>query len=107
MIHKRQVDARDELGRWWVIRVFLPASDLQAVNTIFMYRLQSPHGSGHDSDGYGINSAYMTGTDDGAVPVAHHDIVAIFETVRARAVSDSFFALFKLLEQAKVSRDWE
>ena len=72
-----------------------------------MYRLQSPHGSGHDSDGYGINSAYMTGTDDGAVPVAHHDIVAIFETVRARAVSDSFFALFKLLEQAKVSRDWE
>ena len=49
----------------------------------------------------------MARTDDGAVPVAHHDIVAIFETVRARAVSDSFFALFELLEQAKVSRDCE
>ena len=40
LIHKRQVDARYELGRWWNIRVILPASDLQAVNTIFMHCLQ-------------------------------------------------------------------
>ncbi len=37
----------------------------------------------------------MSWTDDGPVPVAHHDIVAIFETVRAGSVSDSFFALFE------------
>lgn len=45
----------------------------------------------------------MSWTDDGAVPVAHHDIVAIFQTIRTRPVSDSLFTLFQLFEQLEIS----
>jgi len=47
----------------------------------------------------------MSRADNGAVPVAHRDIVAILETVRAGAVSDTLLALLKLFQEAKVSRN--
>ena len=45
----------------------------------------------------------MPWADDGAVPVAHHDIVSILEAVGAGAVTDALLALFELFEQAEVS----
>lgn len=48
---------------------------------------------------------HMSWTNNSAVPVAHHDIVRVLETVRARAVSDTLLALLELLEQAEVARD--
>lgn len=47
----------------------------------------------------------MAGSDDSAVPVAHHDIVAVLEAIRARAIADALLALLELLEQAEVPGD--
>ena len=48
----------------------------------------------------------MSWTNDRAVPMAHHDIVSILETIRARAVSNTLLALLELLEQTEVTRDF-
>ena len=47
----------------------------------------------------------MSWTNDRAVPMAHHDIVSILETIRARAVADALLALLELLEQTEVARN--
>lgn len=47
--------------------------------------------------------AYMSWTDDGSIPVAHEDVVSIFETVRARAITDALLALLEFFEQAEVA----
>jgi hypothetical protein len=47
----------------------------------------------------------MAWADDGAVPVAHHIVVAVLEAVGARAVADALLALLELLEQAEIARD--
>lgn len=43
-------------------------------------------------------STDMSGTNDRAIPLAHHDIVSILETVRAGAVADTLLAFFELFE---------
>ena len=45
----------------------------------------------------------MPWADDGAVPVAHHDIVSILETIRAGAIADALLDLLELLEQTEVA----
>ena len=50
-------------------------------------------------------NTYVSWADDCAVPVAHHDIVSILETIRARAVADALLALLELLEQTEVARN--
>ena len=45
----------------------------------------------------------MSRANDCAVPVAHHDIVSILETVRAGAVADALLAFLELLKQAEIS----
>jgi len=57
LVNKRQVDTRDELHVWSSIRIRWPACDLETVNAILV------HG--------------MTWTDDGTIPVAHQDIIAV------------------------------
>ena len=49
----------------------------------------------------------MSWTDDGAVPMAHHDIVSVLETVGARAIADTLLALLELLQEAEVSWNYE
>jgi hypothetical protein len=49
----------------------------------------------------------MTWTDDSAVPVTHHDIVAILQAVRTGAITDAFLALLELLEKTKVTGNCE
>jgi hypothetical protein len=46
---------------------------------------------------------YVAWTNDGAVPVGHEDVIAIFETVRARPIADALLAFFEFLEQAEVA----
>ena len=50
-------------------------------------------------------STYVSWADDCAVPVAHHDIVPILETVGARAVADALLALLELLKEAEIPGD--
>jgi len=49
-----------------------------------------------------VEGAYVSRADYGAVPVAHQDIIAIFEAVRARAVADALLALLELLEKTEI-----
>ena len=48
---------------------------------------------------------YVSWADDCAVPVAHHDIVSILETIGARAVADALLALLELLEETEIPGD--
>ena len=50
-------------------------------------------------------SAYMSRSNDCAVPVAHHDIVSVLETIRAGAIADALLAFLELFKQAEVARD--
>ena len=45
----------------------------------------------------------MTWAYDRAVPVSEQDVVAVFETVRARAVTDALLAFLQLFEQSEVT----
>ena len=47
-------------------------------------------------------ATYVPWANDGAVPVAHHDIVSILETVRTRAVSDTLLALLELFQETEI-----
>jgi len=47
---------------------------------------------------YVAETAYMSWTDDSAVPVAHQYIVAVFQSVRARAIPNAFLSLLELFE---------
>jgi hypothetical protein len=40
----------------------------------------------------------MARADDSTIPVAHHDIVAIFKPIRARPITDAFLALLQLFK---------
>lgn len=51
--------------------------------------------------------SYMSWSDDSSIPVGHHDIVAIFETVRTGAIADSLFTFFEFFEEFKVTWDWD
>lgn len=50
------------------------------------------------SDNDKKQSTYMTRANDGTVPVAHHDIVAIFQAIGTRAVTDALLALLEFLQ---------
>ena len=86
----------------WIIRVSLATGDLQTVNAVLVY------GLGKVLAPRRLHNVptYMSRSDDCPVPVAHHDIVRIIETVRTRAVSDPLLALLELFEEPKVSRYW-
>lgn len=43
-----------------------------------------------------VNDTNMTRTDNGAIPIAHHDVVSIFKTVGARAIADALLAFLEL-----------
>ena len=51
------------------------------------------------------SDAYMPGANNCALPMAHHDIVSILETIRARAITDALLALLELFEQSKITRN--
>jgi len=71
------------MDRRWLVWITVAALYLQRVDPVLVYR--------------------VAWTDDGAVPVGHEDIIAIFETVRARSIANALLALFEFLEQAEVA----
>jgi hypothetical protein len=46
---------------------------------------------------------YVGRTEDGAVPVAHEEILWVFETVAACLCSETFFAFLEFLQEAEVA----
>ena len=44
----------------------------------------------------------MSRTDDRSIPVGHHNIVSILETVRTRAISDTLLALLELFQETEI-----
>lgn len=85
---------------WWPVGVTIATIDLQTVNAILMYGLYVP--SAHRKLQKIV--AYVSGTNNCPIPVAHHDIVSILEAIGTRAVSDPLLALLELLEKLEVSR---
>ena len=53
-----------------------------------------------------IVGTYMPRANDGPIPVTHHDIVAIFQTVRARAIAYTFLAFLELLKKTEISGNY-
>lgn len=49
--------------------------------------------------------AYVGRTEDGAVPVAHEEILGVFETVAAGLRAEALLAFLELLEEAEVAWD--
>lgn len=49
---------------------------------------------------------YMAGANDGSIPVAHQDVIAILQAIGARPIADTFLALFEFFKEAEISRDW-
>ncbi len=47
---------------------------------------------------------HVRGPQDGAVPVAHQEVLAVLEAIAARLGAEALFALFELLEEAEVAR---
>lgn len=45
----------------------------------------------------------MRRSKNGSIPVAHEQIFAILETITASLCTETFFALFELLQEAKVA----
>ena len=104
----------------------IPACDLEAVYTVLVYGLsgekheQRCKGGEETMSVGGLRSrdaddvlrsrtgeswmeTHMSWANDSAVPVAHHDIVAVLETVRARSIADALLALLELLEQSEIA----
>lgn len=48
----------------------------------------------------------MSRANDRAVPVGHHDIVSILETVRARAIANALLALLQFFQEAEIPWYW-
>ena len=48
----------------------------------------------------------MTRSNNRAIPVAHHYIVTVLETVRAGTIADALLAFLKLFKQAKVAGNY-
>lgn len=79
MVHARKVDLGDEGDLRGDVGVVLSTADLQAVNSILVYALEFDQRLVKCFDGQGVG--YMRGSEDGAVPVGHEEIVAIIQTV--------------------------
>ena len=53
-----------------------------------------------------LTGTYMARANDGSIPIAHHDILAILQAIRARAIADTFLALLEFFKEAEISRNW-
>ena len=50
-----------------------------------------------------VESTYVPRSEDGSVPVAHHDVVAIGESVAAGAIANALLALLELFHQLEIT----
>lgn len=110
---KGQIDTGGELDTGWLIWIVFATSNPQTVDSVLMDSLMNEYegnvvnGDSTDHDRPILQHAtHMSWTDDCAVPVAHHDIVAILETVRARPVTNALLALLEFFEQPKIPGDY-
>lgn len=77
-INTRKVDLGDKMHLRRLVRIPVAAVDLEAVDAVLVGAVRR--------------------TEDGSIPVGHHDIVAISETVGTAIGTQAFLALFKLFE---------
>lgn len=49
---------------------------------------------------------YMTRSNNGSIPVAHEDIIAVLQPIRARAIADTFLTLLEFFKEAEISWNW-
>lgn len=47
----------------------------------------------------------MAWANDGSIPIAHEDVFAILQAIRARAIADTLFTLLEFFKEAEISWD--
>ena len=73
-----EIHARHKSDSWRLIRVLVATGDLKAVNAVLVYSLRIPSAP---RELHKV-ATYVSRADDCPVPVLHHDIVRIIETIR-------------------------
>lgn len=114
-VHGGQVDLRDELDGGGLVGVLLAAVHLDAVDAVLVDGLFGRYTLVCAQScvawlvgwvaGWVVLFAYVGRTEDGAVPVAHEEILGVFETVAAGLRAEALLALLELLEEAEVAWD--
>lgn len=46
---------------------------------------------------------YVAGSEDGGVPVGHHDVVIVSQAVAAGVIAEALLSLLELLQELKVT----
>lgn len=49
------------------------------------------------------HGTYVAGSEDGGVPVGHHDVVIVGQAIAAGVIADAFLSLLELLQELKVA----
>jgi hypothetical protein len=75
------VDFRDELYGWWLIWILGATVYVDAVDAILVYTLRQLLLALHTHSYIRAMMAYMWRSEDCAIPVGHHQIVAIRQTI--------------------------
>lgn len=105
LVHEGQVHAGHELNKGSLIGVRLAAHDLKAVYTILVHSLCRRYSENRDASTI-VRGTYVAGADDRAVPLAHHDIVSVLQTVRAGPIADAFLTFLELFEKEEIAGNW-
>lgn len=85
LVDAGEIDTRQEKHSWGHIGVLFAAVDLEAVNPVLVDR--------------------VAGSEDGGVPVGHHDVVIVGQTVAAGVIAEALLSLLELLQELKVTWD--
>lgn len=79
-----EVDPRDEVNNGWLIRVGVAAVNFDTVDTILMSALRfNSRLAGRLFIGGKDMSTHVRRTEDRGIPVRHHHVISLNETVRA------------------------
>jgi len=52
-----------------------------------------------------LGGTYMARANNGSIPIAHHDILAVLQAIRARAITNAFLAFLEFFKEAEISRN--
>lgn len=97
IVDTRHFDLGDKTNIWWVLRVVIAALNLQAVDAIFIRRLETErtrNGLVYRWSYKAQCSTYSWGTNDHAGPVSERHIRVILKAPTDGAITYALLALF-------------
>lgn len=115
LVHAVHVDPREELQQWRLVRVHVPAVDLQRVHPVLVGRLRRQENSIQKVKFCLLCFCFFTNSslsplthpgrpDDHSGPVRKRHVVVILQAPGDCTVADTLLALFQLLQETEISR---